>query len=137
MVTSTIKMKRTVGFIVVVAGIIAVGLYMYNKPHKNISLTEPDFKMTSQSLFDAFNNDEANANALYIGKVIAVKGKVKNVSKEDVLKITLETTDMLSGIVCEMSADAKETTITIGSEIEIKGICTGMLMDVVLTKCQF
>ena len=118
---------------------LAVGYKVYNKPHQNIAASKADITMNAQDLFGAFADDETTANEKYLDKLIAVSGIVKevNVEEEGMTSVTLETTDETFGIICQMDnlTKHKRTNFQIGEKVKFKGLCTGMLMDVVLVRC--
>ncbi|HMQ60108.1 MAG TPA: hypothetical protein PKE06_05525 [Flavilitoribacter sp.] len=115
------------------------GIYLWNKPHKNMNRAAADFKMESAALFSDFETDEAGANTKYLDKVIEVTGVVRSVSKEDdgIISVTLATDDELAGVICQLDelTTHKRTEFQAGEKVTFKGICTGMLMDVVLVRC--
>ena len=41
---------------------LGIGLYMYNKPHKDIKSSKVDFKIEANRLFAEFEENESNAN---------------------------------------------------------------------------
>jgi hypothetical protein len=49
-------------------------------------------------------------------------------------EVILETGDPLAGIVCSFES-AAPPAIVVGDTVRVKGVCTGMLMDVVLVRC--
>ena len=115
------------------------GIYLWNKPHKNMNRAAADFKMESAALFTDFETDEAGANTKYLDKVIEVTGVVRSVSKEDdgIISVTLATDDELAGVICQLDelTTHKRTEFQAGEKVTFKWICTGMLMDVVLVRC--
>jgi len=115
----------------------AYGVYLYNKPHKNMTNAAVDQKITAQELYEAFNNDEAASNARYLDKTIAVSGQVKEVTQtpEGGTKITLEAGDF--GVSCELDPLSKHTRTTFqaGENVSFKGICAGYNLDVQLARC--
>lgn len=126
--------KRTI-FLITALGIVVlffVAYKMYTKPHRSVE-NERGIEVTAVQLFDAFAQNETQANAKYLDKVMEVTGKVAevgvNLDKRPI--IMLETNDMLFGIRCTMTDSL--FVIEPGSTITIKGICTGYLSDVVLT----
>jgi hypothetical protein len=129
--------------LLITAGLAAIGIIagvlLFNKPHKNIRNTPPDYSLTSQQLFTAFASDEAAANKKYLDKIIQLKGKVtaSSIDEEGLSSITLEGGDMMFGVICKLDALAehKRKDFAKGEEISVKGICSGMLMDVVLVRC--
>lgn len=116
-----------------------VGYMMWNKPHKNIVKAAPDLIMESTNLFSDYEADEATANTKYLNKLIQVTGVVKLVTRDDdgKVSIVLDSGSELAGVICELDELTKHprTDFKEGEKITIKGICTGMLMDVVLVRC--
>jgi hypothetical protein len=50
--------------------------------------------------------------------------------------VSLQTNDLLAAVTCSFyQDDAGVKKIKAGSAVRIKGVCTGMLTDVVLNKC--
>jgi hypothetical protein len=116
----------------------AIGYKMWNKPHENMTTAKADASIEAAALFKAFNTDEASANAQYLGKTIAVTGKVKEVSKAEgtPVKITLETGDSF-GVVCELDALSQHprSDFAAGETVTFKGKCDGFNFDVQLSRC--
>ena len=121
------------------AALLVLGIYLYNKPHKNVSRSEPDYVLEAKALFLAFEFDEAAANAKYLDKVIEVSGAVREVTEDEAgrLSITLDTGNDFFGVVCELQADVPWTRADFraGQPVVFKGLCTGIAMDVVLVRC--
>jgi hypothetical protein len=113
------------------------GFYLYNKPVKSTSSKSADLGIRSEILFNEFAKDENAANVKYLDKVISITGVVTNVTIEDGLSIvTLKTASDMFGVICKMEGDdEKVKSVKAGDEITIKGVCTGMLMDVVMVRC--
>ncbi|MAT53947.1 MAG: hypothetical protein CMN32_05660 [Saprospirales bacterium] len=116
----------------------AVGFYFYNKPLDAMAGQKADFKLTAEELFNAFENDEAAANAKYLDKVVEVRGKVLEVKPDEDGKtgILLDAGGMF-GVNCKLDdlAEDQRQNFTEGEEVSLKCICTGKLMDVVLVRC--
>jgi hypothetical protein len=117
----------------------AVGFYQYNKPHQNMEKADADVTMTAPELFQAFEKDELSANETYLDKVVEVKGEVQQVSINDEggISLTLNSGNDMFGVICQLDelTEHQKTTFEPGEEVTVKGICTGMLMDVVLVRC--
>ena len=124
--------------ILVLAGV-AIGLYMYNKPHQNISKAKADLEMTAPELFSDFENDETAANTRYLDKIVAIEGVVKAVTKDEngMTSVTLEAGSDMFGVICQLDdfSKHKRSDFQEGEKVKFKGICTGVLMDVVLVRC--
>lgn len=114
-------------------------IYLFNKPHKNVSRAKPDFTMEARALFTEFEEGEEEANKKYLEKVLQVSGSVREVMSDDEggLSVTLDTGNDFFGVVCEMQKSSQWTRedFKAGQEVTFKGLCSGMLMDVVLVRC--
>ena len=133
-------MKAYLKYVLLLAVIlVGVGIYMYNKPHQNIHKAKPDFDLEATELFSQFETNEASANEKYLDKVLQVSGVVKETTTDDAgqVSITLDAGNMMFGIICKLDEIArhKRTNFQPGEKIKLKGVCTGMLMDVVLVRC--
>ena len=81
-----------------------VGYYMWNKPHQNMATAKTDVTIDAAALFAEYNADENACNAKYLDKVIAVSGKVKEVTKDEgSVKVSLDTGSDF-GVRCELSS---------------------------------
>lgn len=97
-------------------------------------------KVTAGELLADFQTDEAAANQRYVGmteQVVQVSGTIRSMEPlgTGVTNVVLETGDDLAGIVCEFQDEEVPTDWRSGADVSIKGICTGLLMDVVLVRC--
>ena len=113
----------------------AIGIYQWNKPKRTADDEKPAATLTAEDLFNQFATNEAAANTSYLNKIIQVNGKVLTFEKSSTeFVIYLETSDVLGTVSCTL-IPGTEITATEGSDVTIKGICTGYLTDVVLTQC--
>jgi len=115
------------------------GLFKYNQPVAKTGNRDADFKMTSVELFEDFESNEQLASEMYLDKVVEVCGSVSSTSTEadGSIGIVLNGGGMLFGVSCRFETQEKESVSSIseGNEICVKGVCTGMLSDVVLNRC--
>lgn len=108
----------------------SVGYYLWNKPPESMAKQKADLGMPAAELVAAFAKDETAANTQYVGKIIAVTGKVKEAyTVEGTTKVTLEAGDV--PVFCELDNNTTHprTTFTPGEEITMKGECAGMDID--------
>ena len=127
------RRKILIIFTVLVLAGISYGLYVWNKPHRDVK-DEKAIVISAEAIFDSFTVNEKRANELYLNKAIQVKGEVtefkKNQDGEAV--VYLKTTDPVFGVNCTFKEDPglleKGTTVT------FKGICTGYLSDVIINQ---
>jgi hypothetical protein len=115
------------------------GWYLYNKKPADIRKQTDCIELKATALAEAFNQDEAAANRLYVEKVLIVSGKVSNVQVDNTGHATvfLETGDPLSSITCSFYDDEAGSVkkMVPGATVRVKGNCTGKLVDVILNKC--
>ena len=130
-------MRRIIIFSILFLGLAGggYGLYLFNKPLQNLDKKKAELLVQSEVLYSTFEENEENANATYIDKVIEVKGKVYKVEKnENGTTIFLEAGSLMGYVLCEMDPTGNYDDINEGTIVVIKGICTGYLMDVVLSR---
>ena len=96
--------------------------------------------VSAAALLAAFNANEQAATAKYVGtteQVVQVHGTIRAIEPtgDGKMNVTLETGDALAGVVCEFSKGDSPMTWKTGDEVAVKGICTGLLLDVILVRC--
>ena len=131
------KKKIIIGAIVL-AGLGGGGYayYEYNRPAEKTITAKEDFSVDSKTLFTEFETDEAAANSKYLNKVVAVKGTVLDKKLDSTgINLTLESGNDMFGVSCQVPDIANADNLKPGDQVTVKGLCTGMLMDVVLVKC--
>lgn len=113
-------------------------IMLYNKPHRSVNRDEPAFRLTVPQLAEAYAQDEEKANTLYSGKVLEVEGTLKEMILSDSTLILLmgEGSQAL-GISCYLNRDQKNKyrSLKRGGQVRVKGICNGLLLDIVMDKC--
>jgi CRISPR/Cas system CSM-associated protein Csm4 (group 5 of RAMP superfamily) len=116
----------------------AYATYLWNKPHRDIK-SEKAEAIDAPELFKKYTENEADANKLWLDKTLQVKGIIKEILKNqtDIPVIMLETNDPIGGISCTMDVSQKNQAeqLKVGAKVTLKGLCTGVLADVVLIKC--
>lgn len=130
--------KIILGFLLLATLGLVASIYYYNKPHLDVKDSEASYVLTAQNLIDEYRENETDTNKKYSETVIQVKGKVFEIST---LKgnsvITLKNEGLESSIICHMLPEDNKRTLQFkkGDEINVKGICTGYLMDVIMVRC--
>jgi hypothetical protein len=121
--------------VILISSVVAV--FMYFKPHRSVRNEEADFRLTVSELVNAFVTDEQKANAAYVGKVVEVRGTLKEMILNDsTLILLLGDSAEVTGVSCYLQKDQKEkyTGLKRGDIVMVKGVCNGMLLDVVIDK---
>ena len=116
----------------------AIIFALWNKPHENMTKSKAEAVVEASALLKEYNTDENAANAKYLGKTIAVTGKVKESSKAGAgpAKITLDTGYEFA-VICELDALSQHprTDFSTGEMVTLKGKCDGLNLDVQISRC--
>ena len=126
-----------VAFLIIALASWLAYITLYNKPHRQIAAEEAIVSLQASVLFNAYTSDEARADSLYLNKVLQVQGVVeKVVNNEQGITLVLEGAELF-GVSCALAESEKQkaSQIKVGNTVTLKGLCNGMLMDVVLVKC--
>ena len=108
-----------------------------NVPKASSQGKTADFQLPATELYQAFEADEEASNAKYISKIIDVTGTIEEISTDEQgAAVVLLAGGDFGGVLCtlEKSQSEKIKAKKLGDTITIKGVCTGMLMEVVLNK---
>ena len=129
--------RRTVLYLIAAVLLImtAVFFVLFNKPHRSVKGVKAAFELSASELTEAFSSDESKADSMYTGKVIQVSGRLRRMIANDSTLILVMGDDMgLAGVSCylEKGQIPKSEKLAPGDSITVKGICNGMLMDVIL-----
>jgi hypothetical protein len=127
--------------ILVLLGLLAggyIGYRMWNKPHRDVAGANADSSLEATNLYLQFATDEAAANANFLDKIVQVCGQVAEVSTDnESVSVLLDTGDPFGGVACELDhlTEHPRTEFPAGERVCFKGVCTGYLSDVVLSRC--
>ena len=138
-------MKRTI-LIVILLIVIAgawYGFKEYNRKNKDLAEAKAQVTTDASALLAAFEKDSASANRQYLGKIVAVHGKIKSIEREDGATVVLGETGSMSSVRCSMDTThlTEVALIKEGQTINIKGVCNGfnrdelLGSDVILNRC--
>lgn len=98
-----------------------------------------DVIMIVIEFFQVFEKDELFVNEIYLDKVVEVKGEVQQVliNEEGGISLILNSGNDMFGVICQFDElmEYQKMMFEFGEEVMVKGICIGMLMDVVLVCC--
>jgi hypothetical protein len=137
-------MKKILIALLVVIAVIALlllGGYLYLRymPEKSMSKQASDFSMTATKLAEEFETDPSASNSKFIGRIIEVTGVISEISTDqnNSLVFILRENETPTGVLCTVSeiSTQKAERYKVGDAVVLKGICTGMLFEVVLNKC--
>ena len=128
-------LKYIVPLFILVAFAAVSGIIQFSQKVESLKDINPDFSMTANELFDAFDKDENSASLKYNNKIIEVRGEIDRIKITDSLSnIVLSAENALAGgINCSFLEGVGQAQK--GDEIKIKGKCQGFLLDVILNNC--
>jgi hypothetical protein len=131
------KRKYLLPGIIIWILLVLAGFYLYNKPHRNAGYSKTDLAIDAVALYGQYSQNETASNQKYLDKIIEVSGKVTEVHKEgNATSIELYGGSGSGGINCSFPVQYEmPQTVAKGSEVKIKGRCTGFLVDVNLADC--
>jgi len=127
---------RAVTVLILIA--IAVGYYLYNKPHVNVQKHKIEYQLTVDELLADFAQDAAAANEKYSGKIILVTGKLASLPDDHHFNLVIN--GDTGSANCEMDSLYldKLSTHKTGDLVNVKGILVGfddLLGEVQLNNC--
>ncbi|SHN46024.1 hypothetical protein [Chitinophaga sp. CF418] len=108
------------------------GYYLYNKPRTSAAASRTDKHISAQKLYEEFASNEQQANTNYVNKVVEVKGTITDIQKTGTSVSLLLAGDGngAGGVNCSIVPGEEKQLPKVGDSVLIKGLCTGMLMDV-------
>lgn len=132
---------RNILIVVVTLGAIGllIGLYLFNKKDPDLAKVKPDYVIDVSSLANEFSQDENAAAAKYVDKVLEVTGPILAIepTSDSTMNIILSAENQVTGVICSFknAVDPSSQNIKEGEIITIRGVCSGMLMDILLNNC--
>jgi hypothetical protein len=123
-----------IGIITAVAGIViagAVGLYLFNMPHRDVQNAKADFSLNSSEIVAEYLADATAANSKYLAadgdsKVLEITGTVNKISDDfDGKKVVLlKSNGEKAGVSATFTPEtsAKAATLEVGQKVTLKGV---------------
>jgi len=139
-----IKLKKRTWIIlssiaVVLLAALAFGYYEYTRGNPDLANAKPEVCIAAPALMNEFSQNEAQANTKYLNKVTCTRGVVKSVDTDHTgsVSVSLDAGDPIADISCQLDDRHLDEgqKIHTGDTINVTGVCTGMLTDVVLVRC--
>jgi len=104
----------------------------------NINIAKVEEQVTSNKLLASFESNENLAYSNYVEKVVVVEGVVKDVTYlNNRFTVILQNQNGVPQILCDMLFSEKENVkeLKTGQKVNIKGVCKGYLLDVIMLNC--
>src|SRR5258708_5316198 len=129
--------RKKLILLVIIIVLAAAGFYAYkeyNRVNADVSGLQADYNIAATDLLKEFTANDSVANKKYLGKIIAVKGIVRQVSKDENGYCTIvlgDTSSSMSSIRCSVDSVHTPDVINLGKgkTITVKGSLTGFKPD--------
>ncbi|MCR9155453.1 MAG: OB-fold putative lipoprotein [Bacteroidetes bacterium] len=107
-------MKKLVYIIIILLGI-AGGTYWYvfHKPHRDLQNEEVAYSLQADELMQAFSEDQATADSLYVDQLISLEGIVESVEERALI--------IRPGIYGSLDSTATMPALKAGDPVKIRG----------------
>ncbi len=123
-------------------GLIYIWFFVYNKPHRNIEESTPDFVITATECYQHYVQGQNTDLINYTGKVLQINGIPTIIESNDSLKIVVFVYNKGmfgdEGIRCTLlpSYAKMASNISLSETVTIKGYCSGYNeADVIIEQC--
>lgn len=132
-------MKTLIKILIGVIAVLIIGyLVVMNLPQANIKGATVDEEISANDLYQSYIADEATADTKYLGKVINISGTINDIDTDEqgdpVVLLSNPENEVVAFVTLEPSQKDKIKNYKTGQDISIKAQCSGMLMEVALTK---
>ena len=128
--------KRTIVILVIIVALLIAGIYgwnEYNRVSKSLADVTPAVTVDAPGLIREFETGDAGVEKKYLGKVLQVKGNIRQVEKDADGNFTIVLGDAgeMSAVRCSMDTTTNDRLQSIkqGTTVNIKGIFTGFEKD--------
>jgi len=134
-------MKRKIVLVIAVFAISVISLislYIFRETETNISNSIAEHKLSAIELFKKFEEDENQANMLYLGKIIEISGTIISIDQTENHETMLifRESDEIFGVLCTLAkTDKNKKKLVVGKKVKLKGVCKGYLSDVIVNNC--
>lgn len=139
------------GSLILIAGA-GIMVYVFNKPHRDIQASEPDFRLSVTALVNEYLSDAPKANDKYLDEegnssILEVGGKVHSISRDLQGQYVVVLRDETpAGVSCTFMPETNQNAKALrpGDYVTIKGVIRSgaaydrdlnLYEDVILEKC--
>lgn len=113
-------------------------LVVMNMPQSTVKSKEVHTEISAVDLFNSFSFNEKEAERKYVGQVIQITGLIDEVYPDEegaqIVLLKSEGGDLLAAVTLESNQSDKVAKYQEGDPITLKALCSGMLMEVTLSK---
>lgn len=132
--------KKRILLIVFLVGLVAAYFVYDNflKTAPSMKRLDAEYKVSAESLYAEFNEDEEAANSKYLNKIIEIEGIIEKVeTSEDNLPIITLKTGGFGVVKCTMESvlnNEESSRLKPNTTVLLRAECIGILLDVLLIR---
>ena len=120
--------KVIVFFLIVIALGMAIGLYLYNKPHETAADVEVFEDLSAQDLYAKFKTDQKSALTTYLNKNLLITGNLESFVQDSAgTKWTLSTQSEDLGVITVTFSEPLPQNPVVNQMVKVQGLCAGYL----------
>ncbi|MDI9337607.1 MAG: hypothetical protein QM539_04180 [Alphaproteobacteria bacterium] len=127
---------RTLLLGVIVALFIYLYFFVYQKYNHRNPNNETALIVKLPDFVKAYQNNETNANTIYLNKVVQVEGNIATIEtnqQQQQVIVLQNPDDPFMSVSCTLQK-SETAKVAEGQYVKLKGICQGALTDVVITE---
>ena len=124
-------------FLLITIAAVYYYVFVYSvQNHRNIN-KETAITIIADDLIQQYTDNEINANTTYLNKVLMIKGVLIDTAtnQQGNLTVTIGNPMSLSNVYITLN-ERPNYKLIINDSIQIKGVCTGLLSDVIINEAQ-
>lgn len=131
------KKIMIIGTVILAAAAFCIyGFSEYNRKPANVNELKADIIVDHAEIIADYESDEQGSNTKYLDKVISITGNLKSVEVDESNNATLilGNESSVSSVRASMAASENEKikSLSPGTKVAVKGICTGFNKDELL-----
>lgn len=137
-----IQSKKTminlgISVLIIAGSLFLLDKYIFSIPVVDIKTSDAAFKLTSEELYDFFDEDEETARAKYLHKVLSVKGPVEEIGMENLSEYIIGLRGGDYVVECKFLPEeqAKVARFEVGDTVNLKCVCRDYTIRVKLEDC--
>ena len=109
---------------------------------EKISAATPDYVLSADTLYKAYDQNSVAADAKYEGKIVKVSGTIQSIGKDitDTAYLVIGGSGFLDGVQCMLPGGQESSVANVskGQYVTLKGKVSGEIMgNVIVRNCSF
>ena len=108
---------------------------------EKISAATPDYVLSADTLFRAYDQNAVAADAKYEDKIVKVSGTIQSIGKDimDTAYLVIGGSGFLDGVQCMLPSGQESLVASVskGQYVTLKGKVSGQFGNVIVNNCSF